>query len=111
MKKNLLIVIVAVGSLLGGLIITRLWAADDKPTFQTFEYATLRWAGKEHTHLIRPNGQVEMLGPLLSQVKRPDRTDERTLLMNIAMNAVAREGYELASMTEDVIVMKRAIGR
>ena len=111
MNKTITIALIAISCVLVGLFCTRLWAADDKPPFQTFEYATLRWAGKENTHLIRPNGQVEMLGPILSRIKRPDRTDERALLMNIAMNAVAREGYELASMTDDVIVMKRAIGR
>jgi hypothetical protein len=111
MNKTITIVLIAISCVLVGLLRTRLWAADDKPTFQTFEYATLRWAGKENTHLIRPNGQVELLGPILSRIKRPDRTDERALLMNIAMNAVAREGYELASMTDDIIVMKRAVGR
>jgi hypothetical protein len=75
----------------------------------TYEYVTIRWGGRENTHLIRANGSVEMLKPLLAATFRPDRTDERSFYMNIAMNAVAREGYEFAGMTTDEIVMKRAV--
>ena len=31
--------------------------------------------------------------------------------MNIAMNAVAKEGFEFAGMTNDEIVMRRAVVR
>lgn len=85
--------------------------AADAIRFQTFEYATIRWDGRENTHLIRPNGTTETLGPILNKVKRPDRVDERAFYMNIAMNAVAHEGYEFAGMTPDEIVMKRALAR
>jgi hypothetical protein len=36
---------------------------------------------------------------------------DRAFYMNIAMNAVAKEGYEFAGMTSDEIVMRRAIAR
>ncbi len=52
-----------------------------------------------------------MLGPVLSKVQRPDRTDERSFYMSVAMNAVAKEGYEFAGMTQDEIVMKRPVAR
>ena len=76
--------------------------------FQKYEYVTIRWGGKDNTHLIRSNGKVEMLGPLLNRVARPDRVDDRAFYMNIAMNSVAREGYEFAGMSTDEIIMKRA---
>jgi hypothetical protein len=85
--------------------------AADTGTFQTFEYAMIRWGGRENTHLIRPSGKVEVLGPLLNKVQRPDRTDERSFYMTVAMNAVAKEGYEFAGMTSDEILMKRAVAR
>jgi len=84
--------------------------AADANRFQTFEYATIRWAGRENTHLIRPSGNVEMLGPLL-KAQRPDRVDERAFYLNIAMNAVAKEGFELAAIGNEQIVMKRSVGR
>jgi hypothetical protein len=71
----------------------------------------IRWAGKDNTHVVRPNGQVEVLGSLLAQVNRPDKADERALLLTVAMNAVAKEGYEFAGMTTDAIVMRRAVAR
>ena len=77
------------------LLAARLWAAETT-TFQTYEYATIRWSGKESTHFIRANGKVEMLGSVLTKVSRPDRVDERAFYLNLAMNAVAKEGYELA---------------
>jgi hypothetical protein len=85
-------------------------AAEGVP-FQTYEYATIRWAGRENTHLIRPNGKVEFLGPILTKIPRPDRTDERAFYMNVAMNAAAKEGFEFAGMTHDEIVMKRPVSR
>ena len=85
--------------------------AADASGFQNYEYATIRWGGRENTHLIRPSGKVEMLGPLLNKVQRPDRTDDLTFYLSIAMNAVAKEGFEFAGMTSDEIVMKRQLAR
>ena len=79
--------------------------------FQTTEYVTIRWAGRENTHLIRSNGKVEFLGQILGKVTRPDRVDERAFFMNLAMNAVAKEGYEFAGMNNDEVVMKRTISK
>jgi hypothetical protein len=54
---------------------------------------------------------VEILGPQLVKIKKPERVDERSFYMNIAMNAVAKEGYELAAMTSDDYVLKRKAAR
>jgi hypothetical protein len=78
-------------------------------TFQTCEYVTIRWGGRDNTHLIRANGSVEFLKPLLMKATRPDRVDDRSFYMNIAMNAVAKEGYEFVGMTSDEIIMKRSV--
>jgi hypothetical protein len=43
----------------------------------------------------------------LNRVTRPDHADDRSFYMNIAMNSVAREGYEFVGMTTDEIIMKR----
>lgn len=83
-------------------------AAADVPTAPRYEYATIRWDGKDNTHIIRPGGQVEHVGAELSKAKRPERTDERAFYMNLVMNGLAKEGYEFAGMTGDEIVMKRA---
>ena len=80
-------------------------------SFRTPEYATIRWGGRENTHLIRANGKVEFLGPILTRVPRPDRVDERAFYMNIALNAAAKEGYELAAMTNDEMLLKRVLPR
>jgi hypothetical protein len=76
---------------------------------QTSEYATIRWAGRDNSYVIRPNGQVEFVGPQLAKVKKPDRVDDRSFYMNIVMNALAKEGYEFAGISNDDIIMKRAV--
>ena len=48
-----------------------------------------------------------MLGPLLSKAQRPDKVDERTFYTQMAMNAVAKEGFEFAGLIPDGILMKR----
>lgn len=107
MKKTVIVFLFAAAVLCGAYRFA-LKAADSGGS-QTFEYATIRWAGRDNTHLIRPGGQTEMLGPLLTKLQRPDRVDDRAFYMNIAMNAVAKEGYEFAGMTSDEIVMKRTV--
>ena len=109
MKKSFFIATIIVlliyvgGSNLGHL------SASPPPTspFHRYEYATIRWAGRENTHVIRPGGRVEFAGPQLMSIKKPDRVDERSYYMNIVMNALAKEGYEFAGMTSDEIVLKR----
>ena len=109
--KKLLLLATVTGVCLGGVILFPRGSAAELPSFQTQEYVTIRWGGRDNTHLIRPNGQVEVLGPLLNKASRPDRTDDRSFYMNIAMNAVAKEGYEFAGMTNDEIVMRRPRAR
>ena len=72
------------------------------------EYVTIRWDGKHNPPLSRPGAMVEFMGPELRKLPRPERADERSFYMNTAMNGLAREGFELAGMTSDEIVMKRA---
>ena len=107
MKKSMAVLLVGLVMFACAITVFKSRAAEGT-TFQKYEYVTIRWGGKDNTHLIRSNGKVEMLGPLLNRVARPDRTDDRAFYMNIAMNSVAREGYEFAGMTSDEIIMKRA---
>lgn len=110
MKNKRYLISGVVGFFVAALFVIQLLAAENS-SIQRNEYLTIRWAGREHTHVIRPNGEVQFLGPLFAQARRPDRADERAFLMSIAMNAVAKEGYELAGVTSDEIVMKREITR
>ena len=73
-----------------------------------YEYATLRWDGRENAHVIYPNGHVEFLAAKFKGIKKPERADERAFFMNLAVNALAQQGYELAAMTPDDYVFKRA---
>jgi gamma-glutamylcysteine synthetase len=83
--------------------------AADSVHQQTSEYATIRWSGRDNTHVIRPSGQVEFVGAQLAKIKKPDRVDDRAFYMNVVMNALAKEGYEFAGISNDEIIMKRAV--
>ena len=107
-KLSLALTLIAVAILAGQMHKSR---AAEEASFQISEFATIRWGGRDNTHLIRPNGKVEKLRVLLERYPRPDGTDDRAFYMNVAMNAVAKEGYEFAGMTHDEIVMKRPVGR
>jgi hypothetical protein len=86
--------------------------ADEPSTFQTVEFATIRWDGRENTYLIRRNGKVEKFKQVFEKAPpRPDGIDERTYYMTIAVNAVAKEGYDLVGMTQEQFVMKRLVTR
>ncbi len=85
-------------------------AAESRPA-GAFEYATIRWDGKDNTHIVRPGGRVEFIGGELRRAEKPDRTDDRAFYMNVAMNGLSKEGYEFAGMTPDSIVMRREAPR
>ena len=93
MKPKLLIGTI-VGAFLFGIAGFTLFLKAAEPAVGGFEYATLRWDGPDNTHLIRPSGNVEMLDAKFAGVKKPARTDARSFYMNLAMNALAREGFE-----------------
>src|SRR4051812_43740114 len=108
MKKLLVVTLLSTVCLAILLTAARVKAAETIEA-RAFEYATIRWGGRENTHLIRPSGTVEFLGSEFLKVKRPDRADDRSFYMNVAMNALAKEGFEFAGMTNDEIVMKRKV--
>jgi len=108
MKAKVLIP-VAIAILLSAFVVTRLFAADAQPnaTHGGFEYLTIRWAGRENTHIIRPGGKVEFVAVEFRKTVKPEKADERSFYMNLIMNGLTKEGYEFAGMTSDEIVMKR----
>jgi hypothetical protein len=95
---------------LGTIFVVKLFAAEPKSS-SGYEYVTIRWAGVENTHIIRPGGKVEFIGSELRKFPKPDRADNRSFYLNAAMNGLTKEGYEFAGISNDDIIMKRAIGR
>jgi hypothetical protein len=86
--------------------------ADEPSTFQTVEFATIRWDGRNNTYLIRPNGKVDSFKQVFEKAPaRPEGVDDRTYYMTIAMNTVAKEGFDFAGMTQEQFVMKRLLPR
>ena len=73
------------------------------------EYATIHWDGRDNTHIVLPNGEVKSLGSQLTKISKPNRTDDRAFYMNIAMNSLAKEGYEFVAIRDNDIVMKKAV--
>ena len=104
MKPIHFITTIAVAAVL--LVLTRGYGNETKPTVH-YEYVTIRWAGKENTHIIRPGGEVEFIGSELRKLSKPERADERSFYLNAAMNGLTKEGYEFAGISNDDIVMKR----
>lgn len=108
MKQNKLILVLTAGLMLACVL--RMTAADPAPTTR-YEYATIRWDGRDNTHIVRPGGQVESTSAELRKAKKPDRADDRAFYMNLVMNGLTKEGYEFAGMSNDEIVMKRTVTR
>ena len=102
-------ILVALVTLAAGWLLAQT-ASDTSPEgpFRNEEYATIRWDGRDNTHVVRPNGRTDSMRGLFSDLDRPRGADERVFYMNAAMNALAREGYIFAGLTEDTIVMRRS---
>lgn len=110
MKKLPVILAVTVAILSGWAAFTT-GAQTETPSQPATEYVTLHWDGRDNSHVIRPDGVVEFLGAKFKGIKKSDRADERAYFMNLAMNALSREGYELVSMTPDDYVFRRPTKR
>ena len=107
MKRNVLSTLAGAVIVLSVISLFTLRAADPVSNPAVYEYATIRWGGKDNTHVIRPGGEVEFVGGQLRNIKRPDRSDDRSLYLNVVMNGMAQHGWEFAGMTSDDIVMRR----
>lgn len=98
-------------ALVAGIGLWPRFTANAQTTHSGDEYLTLRWGGRDNTHVIRPGGKVEFIGPELRKLTRPERCDERSFYMNTAMNGLVKEGWEFSGMTSDEIVMHRSLAR
>ena len=105
MIRRYSVLLLVASALVGVVGLTKL-PANTAGTAQ-FEYATLRWGGRENTHLIRPDGTTEILGAKFAGVRKSEKIDDRSYYMNLAMNALSREGFELVAMTPDDYIFKR----
>jgi hypothetical protein len=107
MKRiNILVTVGALAAVFGVSLVCLRAADTQAEPSRRFEFATIRWGGRDNTHIIRPNGQVEFPAQL-GKIQKPSRTDDRAFYMNLVMNGLAKEGYEFAGMSSDDIVMKR----
>ena len=111
MKPIRLPVLLAVAAVIAGACFWPRLSLQAQATAPGSEYATIRWAGRENTHVVRPGGQVEFIGTELRKLSRPDRCDDRAFYLNAAMNGLVKEGWEFAGMSSDEIVMRRPLGR
>ncbi|MDO8348653.1 MAG: hypothetical protein Q7T30_00335, partial [Planctomycetota bacterium] len=84
-------------------------AAERPPTDARHEYAIIRWDGRENSHIIRPDGSVLHVGEQLKDLVRPPRVHERAFYMASILNAMARDGYELAAMHPDEFIVRRLV--
>ncbi len=107
--KKLTTIIVGVGLIVGACVLPglRTVKAAEGNSSAPYEYVTLHWDGIGNTHFVRPNGTVEFLGSQFVRLKKPERADDRAYFMNVAMNTLSKEGYELMTMTADDYVFKR----
>ena len=95
--------------LFSAFLISHSLAAAEPQQSGKYEYVTIRWDGRDNTHIIRPGGKVEFVGAELRRVTRPDKADDRAFYMNVVMNGLTKDGYEFAGMIPDEIVMRRAV--
>jgi hypothetical protein len=112
MTRNRLVITIVLLMVVSTSSILFLRGADSQGEHaRKFEYATIRWSGRDNTHVVRPSGEVEFVGPQFEKIKKPNRADDRSFYMNVVMNALSKEGYEFVGISNDDIVMKRPVVR
>jgi hypothetical protein len=95
MKKIILFILVASAFLV--------WVArpvaqtPDAKSFGHYEYASIRHMGGEKTTVHWPDGKISKIYEM-TELRRPKDADERLWCLNVAMNLLARQGYEPVDM-------------
>jgi hypothetical protein len=107
MKRFPTILIVALIGLLAFFAMHGTRAAPDSAP-GSMEYASVLWAGsRENMRVVLPDGKADLWGARLGRTTLPEGTEPRLYFLNYVMNALAKEGWEFAGVTDDQIVMKR----
>jgi hypothetical protein len=121
--NNKTIISLAIGGTL--LLITLFNAVSQETSRQSnntsanhkFEYATVRFM-EEKTSIVWPDGTVENVLALSGKTKfdngsekYPKGSDYRLYWLTVAMNIMAKRGFELALMADHDVVMKRQISK
>lgn len=118
MKKQTIIILITCGVVLAAtLLTTHSQEATGQPrgsdSRAVFEYATARFM-EEKTSIVWPDGKVESV-ILLNGGKKfdngsekyPKGADYRMYWLTVAMNIMARQGFEFVHMHDRDVVMKR----
>jgi hypothetical protein len=122
MKKNRIVMLVALGTFLLTMIFTAL-SQETAPqpkgasTRTIFEYATARFM-EEKTSIVWPDGIVENV-MLLNGKKKfdngsekyPKGADYRMYWLTVSMNIMGQRGFEFVHMEGHDLVMKRQVMR
>ena len=118
MKKPTIVILITCGAILAlTLLTTRSQEAAGQPKVSdsrsVFEYASARFM-EEKTSIVWPDGKVENVLVLNGSKKfdngsekYPKGADYRMYWLTIAMNIMARQGFEFVHMNERDVVMKR----
>ncbi len=108
--RSFLIPALALAFCLGAMFTSRSQEAAVQPSARV-EYVTLRWDGRDNTHVVYADGKVEFLREQFAGIRRPPKSGERAYYLTLAMNALAAKGYSFSGRTDDVIVMRRTVAK
>lgn len=73
-----------------------------------YEYAIIHWDGAENTHVVYGDGHFDNLGPQLKPIRAPRGVDERAFYLALAIDALARKGFEFCGNYDHDVVLRRA---
>jgi hypothetical protein len=79
-----------------------------------YEYVAIRFMGGDKACVIWPDGRAERIGDLVP-TKRPGLADERMFQLCIAINHLAKQGFEPAALpsvapSPDDLWLRRQVG-
>jgi len=91
MKRKVLFAALAMLSI--SLVLLAQSGQTERVSEAEYEYASIRYDGDFKTQLVLPDGKVQRLHEVIG-VKRPEKVDERMWDFTMAMNYLAKSGYE-----------------
>jgi hypothetical protein len=113
MKKTFLMFSVIIGIVFGMGAITLAKAQDKLSATQRYEYVGVRYLSGDRVMIVFPDGTPKLLSDLM-KYKRPNWADDRIFNLSLAVNYLAKQGYEpIVSPTgnpdKDDVWMRRAV--
>ncbi len=104
------LVIISLAILMACVAGTRLLRAQEKPARQQYEYALLKWDGPDKIQICYPD-HFESYRVFEKGFTLPKNAHDEEYCVNVAVNSLAKDGWQAIQLHATRVLLQRAVNR